>query len=155
MVGGREDNVSLSINKMNIFHQFKLYKLEIIAVAAVILILIMFQWRIIGAKEQMATHDTLLGYTNIYYFLDSLSSGHFAYWDPFTNAGESRFILWQLGFLLRPTLFIWLFIAKIFHLSLFSAYHLEMFTLFVIFCLGCYLFLERFLIQKLALTSLL
>lgn len=140
----------IGINKMNIFYQIKTHKLEIIAVAAAIAVLIMFQWRVIGAKEQMSTHDTLLSYANVYYFWDSLSNGYIPYWDPFTNAGESRFMFWQLGFLLRPTMFIWFFIAKIFHLSLFSVYHLELFTLFVIFCLGCYLFFRKIFDSKIS-----
>lgn len=134
----------------NLIKFIKANKLEIIAVAAVILILIMFQWRIIGSHERMATHDTLLTYANLYYFLDSLSTGHFSYWDPYVNAGESHFIFWQLGFFLRPTMFIWLLLAKIFHISLFTVMHLEIFTLFIIFCLGSYLFFRKIFQSKIS-----
>lgn len=117
--------------------------LEVLAILAAMLILLMFNWRILVTQELMAQNDTIHSYGQFYYLADSISHGIFPYWNPYMNAGEPNFISLNAGNFLSPVVILWILLASFFKFSFLIAWHWIFFTYFLIFALGCYFLFRR------------
>ncbi|MBM3253375.1 MAG: hypothetical protein FJZ16_03905 [Candidatus Omnitrophica bacterium] len=121
---------------MKINEEFK----EVSIVVAVILGLIILQWRLWISGELCVTHDSIIWYGIFSYFVDCLHNGFLPLWNPYMNCGEAFFLNINVLHLLDPsTLFLVLF-GKFIRVDLLSLYHYDLLLRYVIFTLGSYLF---------------
>lgn len=121
---------------MRIDKKFK----EISAVIAVILLLLVSQWRLWIAHKLTVTHDSIIWYGIFSYFVDSLHRGFFPFWNPYMNCGENFFLTLSNMHLLDPSTLLLILTGKLLQINILSLYHYDLLFRYLIFITGSYLF---------------
>ena len=88
--------------------------------------------------RKMFTHDAIMVFGSFQYYLDSMLSGFFPYWDPYMQTGTYFYPNVSVLGLLDPAALVTLFAVKPLGVSPFAAYHMFRLIRLVIFFVGCY-----------------
>lgn len=116
---------------------------EIFSVIAVILGLVLLQWRLWITNELSVTHDSIIWYGLFSYFADCLHNGFLPLWNPYMNCGEPFFLNISMLHLWDPSTLLLVLIGKFIKINFLTLYHYDLLLRYIIFICGSYIFFRR------------
>ncbi len=120
------------------FELFGIDLFKIIIVVAVTAFCLLFFGLLAGSERFI--DDTMAWYGSFHYYVESLASGHFPYWDPYMMTGSYFYPNISHHGLLEPVVLVLAFIRKTAGISLLTLYCYFLIFRLVVFTLGAFFF---------------
>jgi len=126
----------IQINLDSFFHS-KDKKLEIISISLISILFFIFFSRLLTGQD-MFSHDSIRWYGVFHLLADSLSNGIFPYWDPYDFSGQPFYYNLGILRLYEPVTIGFIWLSKMFNISMLTAYHWEYMFRIWLTALGVY-----------------